>query len=427
MFVLLLGLLAAAGSIPFVYESTTLWYKTGIDRTLLRTGKIIGLAAFVLCGFQILFAAKLRSLDRILGLDRVFRLHWYNGLALTFLALTHALLILLPEGLDNLPFGWKHWPEMVGAALLTLLFGQVGTTLSQRRHGVGYSRWRRYHGSLGFLLLPGITLHVLWVSSSFAQGLPRTSLMVFSGAVLLGAGWARLAGRRHRSAGSLIALQPLNERLTALFVRPDTLFSHAAGQFTFLAFPGSPQHRHPHPFTIASQASEDASLRFIIRHRGEWTSSLRSLIPGTSVSLDGPFGLFSCRAFPAEDAYLMIAGGIGITPMLSMLHAFARTGQSPAITLIWSNRRRQDYFCGEELEDLGRKLPGLVIHLLFTAPGEGSGRLTSEQLDAMVSSCSRRSRVFLCGPTVMVRTLRRRLIALGFNRSRVHNERFALA
>lgn len=40
-------------------------------------------------------------------------------------------------------------------------------------------------------------------------------------------------------------------------------------------------------------------------------------------------------------------------------------------------------------ESLGRKLPGLVIHLLFTAPGEGSGRLTSEQLDAMVSSCSR--------------------------------------
>ena len=70
--ILLLGIVT---TVPFIYESQSLWYKFGMSKVILRTGKIAGLFATVFLLFQILLAIRLPVFDRILGLDRVFYIH----------------------------------------------------------------------------------------------------------------------------------------------------------------------------------------------------------------------------------------------------------------------------------------------------------------------------------------------------------------
>jgi predicted ferric reductase len=182
---LILLVFAAAASIPFVYESTTLWYKFGFDRILLLAGQVIGLIALVFFGLQLLLAARFGVIDRIIGVKRVLKLHQMIGLLIMLLALSHALLILGPEGFDNLPIGWKYWPEMIGAFVFVLLCLHVGSAFYRTNLGLAYRQWRLLHRLIGYSLFLALNCHVLFVSTSFAQGPPRWALFVFSGAVAL--------------------------------------------------------------------------------------------------------------------------------------------------------------------------------------------------------------------------------------------------
>jgi len=182
---LMLLVFAAAASIPFVYESTTLWYKFGTDRILLLAGQVIGLITLVFFGLQLLLAARFGVIDRIVGVKRVLKLHQMIGLLIMLLALSHALLILGPEGFDNLPLGWKYWPEMIGAFVFVLLCLHVGSAFYRSNLGLAYRQWRLLHRLIGYSLFLALNCHVLFVSTSFAQGPPRWALFVFSGTVVL--------------------------------------------------------------------------------------------------------------------------------------------------------------------------------------------------------------------------------------------------
>ena len=177
--------LAAAASIPFFYESTTLWYKFGLDRILLRSGQVIGLVNLVFLALQILLVSRFSVLDWIIGRSKVPKIHRQIGLMIVLLALTHALLVLIPEGLNNLPIGWKYWPEIVGAFSLFLLCLQVVSALYRSRLSLSYPYWRRLHMLMGYFIFLAINIHILFVSTSFSEGLPRYALLFFSGTVLL--------------------------------------------------------------------------------------------------------------------------------------------------------------------------------------------------------------------------------------------------
>jgi len=176
--------LACILAVPFVYESQTLWYKTGVDRLLLQGGQLLGLLALFSLIVQILLGTRGRALEEAFGVATLVRWHKRNGLLLCFFAVLHVLFILVPEGLANLPLGKKHWPEMVGGLLLVLLFLQAVFSLLRQKLALNYLRWRVVHRGVGYLALGLLVLHVLFVADSFAQGVPRGAL-VFAVAVVM--------------------------------------------------------------------------------------------------------------------------------------------------------------------------------------------------------------------------------------------------
>jgi predicted ferric reductase len=193
-----LALLVAGGalSVPFVYESMTLWYKFGMNRTMLRGGQMAGLLTATLLLVQILVAARGKFLKDLFGIAALMRWHKINGIIIAFLALSHMLLVLAPEGLTNLPIGKKYWPEMVGALLLLIILSMAISSQFRQQLHLDYKRWRAIHKLLGYFVIVLIGVHVLFVSDSFGHAVPRIALLSALLAVVVAVVLSKLATRR---------------------------------------------------------------------------------------------------------------------------------------------------------------------------------------------------------------------------------------
>lgn len=180
-----IAFLAGALSIPFYYETQTLWYKVGIDNTLLRTAQLAGMLALVLLFVQVTLSTQSTFLKMLFGGARILRWHQRNGVLIAFLAISHIYLVLVPEGLANLPIGKKHWPEKVGALLFAVVISTVVYSYFRQKLHLNYKKWKAIHQPLGYLAIALVTVHVLNVSESFEQKVPKISLLIaFFGLVL---------------------------------------------------------------------------------------------------------------------------------------------------------------------------------------------------------------------------------------------------
>lgn len=180
-----LVIIGLAASVPFYFETTTIWYKTGLDKTFLRFGQVAGMIALCLILLQIIIAVRGAYLESWCGVANLVRLHQVNGLLICLLILVHALLILLPEGLNNLPIGRKYWPEMVGGVALVALLATTFFSYFREALKIGYQRWRFIHRPLGYLIALAVVIHVLFVSDVFTSGVLRSLLVSAGGGVSL--------------------------------------------------------------------------------------------------------------------------------------------------------------------------------------------------------------------------------------------------
>lgn len=425
-FLSFLTVLSGALSIPFFYETQTLWYKFGVDRTLLQIGQLLGLLTAVLLFFQPILASRPSFLERTMGLDKLLRLHHINGFAILILALGHILLILVPEGLSNLPMGMKFWPEIVGAVVLVLLIPMVLLAQLHRPLKIPYGLWSRLHRSTGPLIFLLLGVHILFVSDSFDNAVPRNSLFLVMGSILLLLAFTKVRQIFiQKSSWTITEVTPLNGTTTSLHLtaQNSTKFCYSAGQFAFLSFPSLPwgtRSSEPHPFTIASSPHQN-TLQFIIKNCGDWTAELASLQPKTPAYVEGPYGRFSYTIFHSWKSIVMIAGGIGITPMLSMLREMAAVNCTKRIILIWSCRNRGELVCREELAQLQNDLPNFSCHFILTSE---KGRINQSFLHQVLPS--EKAPILLCGPPHMMISVKKLLLQRGFSRSDIHWEIFSL-
>jgi ferredoxin-NADP reductase len=206
-------------------------------------------------------------------------------------------------------------------------------------------------------------------------------------------------------------------------------FAYAPGQFVFVSFRSRHVSREAHPFTLSSSPSRPGALEMTIRASGDWTGTVDRLAPGDRAWIQGPFGRFGHLFVPPNRELVMIAGGIGITPMLSMLRFLADQEDRRAITLIWSNRSKARLVYTEELNRLAAKLTGLRQIHIFTREngvGEQPGRLTLNVLKDTLRSENRAVTIFLCGPPKMMKAVRSALVAMGFAPGSIRTETFGL-
>ena len=125
---------------------------------------------------------------------------------------------------------------------------------------------------------------------------------------------------------------------------------------------------------------------------------------------------------------VFIAGGIGITPFMSMLRFISDKRTERRVTLLWGNKSEKDVVFRKELDRFESSMPSLkIVHVMSNQndwPGE-KGYIGKEIIRRYVQNITG-SRFFLCGPPVMMKKIEGALRSIGVHRTRIHYERFAL-
>ena len=426
----ILVVLAGAVSIPFRFESSSMLYKFGSAKAMLRAGKVLGLIASVLLLMQLLWSARIRTLDRIIGLNNLFRWHGVMGITIVGCALLHPMLVYLPDNTLIIPLTKRYWPELVGLGLLLFILIMVITSTLRTRLRLPYHFWRTAHRVGAVVVVAGLAVHVLNVSDSFGRGLPQASVYWAIGLWMLLYAWMTIHRVRTRlRPHTVTAVEPVGPDAMSLLVRPRSglAFPYAPGQFAFIRIKSAGVRAEEHPFTIASSPQRPTELEFLIRLCGDWTNTIANVQPGDRIAIDGPYGLFSHLRCSGQAELVMIAGGIGITPMLSMLRYMADTNDERTITLIWSNKTRDHVIRSDECRELELRLPGLRVHHFFTRGADMAttgDRLDHAVLERLLADRSRYASIFICGPEGMMADMTQLLLGLGFSRRRIFTERF---
>ena len=432
MALIFLLVIAGAASIPFFFESSSILYKFGVDRVLLLTGQALGLVAGCLLLIQVILAARLKFLDRVLGLDRLFQYHRLSGIIIAVMVIIHPITIFIADDRISIPLQWRYWPEFVGLFLMLLIIIMVVTSVWRIGLGLAFHRWWPIHRWAAIIAVIAFGVHVLSVNDTFKQRLPQMlaiAALILCGLIFL---WIRTRTLRNRRKPLHIAAveDAAADAVCLKMVTDDPhLPAYLPGQFGFITLLSEAVSSEEHPFTIASSPTEADGLEIIVRTAGDWTAELRRLQPQDRVYLDGPYGLFSHLRVAQQKEIILIAGGIGITPMLSMLRYMADHNDPRKITLIWSNQTPDHIVLPHVFEKLAAQLKELrILHVMTRAAeytGE-QGRLDRPMLERLLSECGRTAAVFVCGPDQMMKAVRSFLVSLGFDRRRVFMERFSL-
>jgi predicted ferric reductase len=191
------------------------------------------------------------------------------------------------------------------------------------------------------------------------------------------------------------------------------------GQFFIWRFLARRRALTAHPFSL-SRAPDGRTLRITVKALGDHTASFGELKPGTRVVAEGPFGIFTRDARRRQKA-LLIAGGIGITPV----RALAEQLDSSAVVL-YRVVSESDIVFRAELDELAARR-GFELHYVVGdhATPEGARLLTPAHLEELVPDIAGRD-VFVCGPRAMTDHAVRHVRAAGVPRRFIHAERFAL-
>lgn len=430
---IVVAVLLGALTIPFLFESPTMYYKFGWDKTLLRAGKMVGLTAAVFLMLQLPLAARLKWLDCIFSLPALYTLHRYNAYAILCLVIIHPIAVFAPDGILMIPFEIRYWPEWVGAALLLVICCQLGFSQWRRSVFKAYAKWLLIHRAMGVAAMVLLIVHILYVSETFEhKGIPRTLIMVSAIAILALWSWVRVQGTQIRKkAMSFVRIEPAGTDAYTITFEPlnQTPLNHLPGQFSFISFHSKHISKEPHPFTLSSSPSRPNNTECTIRGCGDWTRQVANIQQGDRVYLQGPFGRFSHLYLAPSREVIMVAGGIGITPMLSMLRYMNDIDDPRRIILLWSNQTPKHAFGLQELRAMEKKLTDFRWIPIFTREKGDTGyfgRLDRKKLASLLQSCSRNAATFLCGPPPMIKQVRLDLVEIGFPEKSIHFEAFGL-
>ncbi|WP_158266882.1 ferric reductase-like transmembrane domain-containing protein [Alsobacter soli] len=335
-----------------------------------------GLVAGAMLLMQFLSSGRLKTVSSRLGLDVAIGFHRAAATTILLLVAAHVVALglagdewrpgLVIARVGRLVAAQSARSGVLATATLVLLFVLAS---GNRSRVMRYEVWRIGHG-LGALAVVALSADHAWRLGAYVRE-PAVALAF----VVLAAAAVTLVV-------IIYAVRPLSTRITGFSVqrvrrlsrdivelvlksRYPGSFRFRAGQFVWATI----GQRHPvtdHPFSIASSPEELPLVRFLIREVGDTTRSLTALQPGLPVGVDGPHGNFTVEDHTAR-SIVLVAGGIGIAPVLGILRSLQRKGDRRPIRLLVAGRSARDLVEQEEIAAMTRCLDLQIMVLVENA------------------------------------------------------------
>ncbi|MGX5682161.1 ferredoxin reductase family protein [Schumannella luteola] len=434
---LVTGAWASAALALALYLSTGLVDLSSPSAAITSLGIASGLIGSDLVLVMLVLAARIPAIDRAVGHDRAMAAHRSLGKPAFYLLLAHAALLTIGYSLADGSSVVSETVTLFSSADMPLAYLSLGlfvavvvTSLVAVHRRMPYEAWHVVHLLSYAAVLAGLP-HQLSMGGVLAEGMWQRPYWIALYVVALG---SIVVFRVLRPLVASVRHEVTVESVER--IAPDAFSIHLAGrdldrlgarggQFFFWRFwaPGTWWHAHPISLSAVPTAR---SARITVRELGEGTRSLSRLQPGTRVSFSGPFGLFT-SVVRRRRKVAVLAAGIGITPVLSLLSRLdARAGD---VTVIARGSDETELYLWQELQDWA-DVNGMRAYRSVGSRARGRDAwLSAHDVARGVTTRSvfpdlADSDVYLCGPDGWADAAESALLAAGASRESIHRERF---
>ncbi|HHH84809.1 MAG TPA: hypothetical protein ENL15_02510 [Firmicutes bacterium] len=406
-------------AVPLYYWSVSMSAQTG-EVTILDIAGLLGHLAYAFLFLQAFVIIAFPWTEPLLGTRESYEIHEKIGLMALTALLAHGFLYIAVYG--ELPRGPFLLPAHAAFILLCI---NLILSYGAKAGIIGYHLWFESHKSAA-LVFPLFFLHGLIIfKGAFFSPMGLYYLALFALFVAL-AGCRTVRGRRlKKSVHKVLEVIRENHEVWTVVCEKKG-FNYIPGQYAYVQTVHNGRISSPHPFSITSQPGENR-IAFTIKWVGDFTSTIHHLRPGDSLVIDGPYGQFSFLRFePSEMVF--IAGGIGITPLFSMLrYAHAVKSRHP-ILLLWGNKRKEDIIFRQELKQMTLDMERFkAIHILSREKSKRGekGHVDIERINKYVEH-PLRANYFICGPPGLRKNILRSLKEMGVPEKLIHVEKFSI-
>ncbi|WP_346016526.1 ferric reductase-like transmembrane domain-containing protein [Chroococcidiopsis sp. CCMEE 29] len=395
----------------------------------------LGFVGLAMMALQFALTARLNKVEASYGIDLILQFHRYISLVAFIFILVHPLMLFVtdPETLQLLNVFEAPWRARFAVLATLALIALVATSIWRQQLKIPYEPWRIAHGILAVSAIGFGLAHALGVSYYLSlfwkvviwTGLALTALWLLI-YVRLVKPWFML-----RKPYLVEEVRPERGNVWSLVLRPrgHEGIHFQPGQFAWITLQISPFRMREHPFSMASSAEDTERLEFGIKAVGDFTNTVKDVPPGTKAFLDGPYGVFTTDRYENTVGFVFIAGGIGITPIMSMLVTLAERKDDRPLILIYANKTWEDVTYREEIEDLKEKLDLQVVHVLREPPEDWSGEtgyVDKEMLKRYIPKRAATRNYFICAVPKMMDQVEKALYELEVPVTHVHMEHYNL-
>jgi predicted ferric reductase len=408
------------------FVSAGLPIRVGASLVAHVSGMVAGYGAAIL----LILMSRAPWLERGIGAHRLARWHAWGGPAVIILTVMHAVAATQAwaeaRSIDLMPATWEvlDIPGLTTALVGTVILVLVGVaSLRGIRRRLSYEQWHFLH-----------LLSYLAVALGFAHQL--------AGSDLTGRRWLQIAwSLLYTYAFALVLrwrlLQPVfqlwRHRLRIEEVRPESpdvmsvLMSGQhldelraePGQFFRWRFLTHQTWRSAYPFSL-SAAPTGERLRITVKARGDGTRRIFQIPVGTLVFAEGPYGALTHRR-RRRPRVLLIAGGVGITPMRALFEVIDLPGKD--VTLVYRAAKEQDLVFKHELDEIAERSGARIVYLIGPST-DAANDVSAPALNRIVGDL-RDHDVYLCASPRLAARVRESLMDRGFPRHQLHEERFS--
>ena len=362
--------------------------------------QLFSLIGTVLLCFTFVLGSRSRFLENIFGgLDKVIKIHHILG-GISFVLLLHHPLFLAVQALPNFVLSSKYLffsSDSIynfGVIALYLMILLLLLTLVVK---LPYDVWIKTHDLFGIVLLFA-SLHIFFINSDVSRYLQLRIWMFLN----LGVGvffyiykvfLYKWFGPKYTY--SVIKVNQINDVLEIYLMPENESVKYKSGQFAFIKF-NKEGIDETHPFSFSSDPDEQI-VRFSIKILGDYTLKLRQLTVGTKCDVWGSYGKFY-YAFDGTKDVVCIAGGIGITPFISLITHEVHHLSTRKINLFYSARSEQEALYHTDFLELQSKL--INFNYLPNLGGQ-KPRLTAQLIKEEIGELNNKI-FYICGPSAMM-------------------------
>ncbi len=430
-----------AGYIGVALAPLAFAYAQGLEPRRFRDelSSALAMVAFAMLLMEFVLSGRFRAVSGRIGIDLTMRFHQLIARSLAVFLLIHPFLYATPlkhalpwDPSGQYTLGLDAASVTTGVIAWILLGLLILFAIGRDKLPYRYEVWRLSHG-LGAAAIAIAGAHHA-INAGRYSGHPTLEafwlVMVGIALVTLLVVYLVTPLQQLRHSYRVVSVEKAALKTWTLVIEPlrGQAVDFQAGQFVWLTLDRPSFAITEHPFSISSCPAERPRLGFTIKEAGDFTDTIGALRPGARAYVDGPHGNLTLSGRTA-DGLILIAGGVGIAPIMSILRQLDAERDARPMKLIYGNRLAEQILYRAELDGLAERLR-LEVHLVLSEPSdlwEGpKGQLDEAVLAQLLDTEETAGWLHIvCGPAAMIDSVEETLEKLGVPMRQTISEKFS--